>query len=207
MKTTSAVKLVLLLCLAVGVAACGEDGASSGGGDDAAGNGVDRAFAKAMVPHHRSAVEMATIAQRRSDRYRIKQLAASIIETQGDEVEQLEAIDQRLEDAGVQVGQLGVAEHEMGMDDDASMLEDAGPFDREFIDTMIAHHQGAIRMAHAQLGNGENAELTELAQAIVDAQAKEIDQMNTWRVEWFGAVSPAGGVPAGEHGGDSGHGM
>lgn len=108
---------------------------------------------------------MATLAQRRSEWDRIKELAASIIETQGDEIEQLEAIDQRPENAGVQEGRLGVAEHERGMDDDASMLEGAEPFDREFVDMMIAHHQGAIRMAHARLDKGENAELRELARA------------------------------------------
>jgi uncharacterized protein (DUF305 family) len=213
MNMTNAAKLLLLLLLGVaigaGVAACGEDDSSSGTRrDDSVGNGIDRAFASAMIPHHQSAVEMATIAQRRSERDRIKELAASIIATQTDEIEQLEAVDQRLEDAGVPEGQLGVPEHEMGMDDDASMLENAKPFDREFIDMMIAHHQGAIRMAHAQLENGENAELTELAQSIADAQASEIDHMNTWRVEWFGGVSPAGGVPAEEDGGGhSGHGM
>ena len=210
---TNAAKLLLLLllgaALGAGMVACGEDDRSSGSrSHDASGNGVDRAFAKAMVPHHRSAVEMATIAQEESERPRIKDLAASIIATQTDEIQQLEAIDQQLEDAGVREGRLGVAEHETGMDDDASMLEDAEPFDREFIDMMIAHHQGAIRMAHAQLDEGENAELTELAQSIADAQAQEIDHMNTWRVEWFGRVSPSGGVPAEEdHGGDSAHGM
>ena len=209
---THAAKLLLLLLLGVaqgaGVAACGEDDSSSRTGrDGSVGNRIDRAFATAMVPHHRSAVEMATIAQQQSKRDRIKELAASIIATQTDEIEQLEAVDQRLQEAGVPQGQLGVAEHEMGMDDDASMLEDASPFDREFIDMMIAHHQGAIRMAHAQLENGQNAELTELAQSIVDAQASEVDHMNTWRVEWFGSVSPAGGVPEAEDGGHSGHGM
>jgi uncharacterized protein (DUF305 family) len=178
--------LLLGVVLGAGVAACGEDDSSSGTRDDSVGNDIDRAFATAMIPHHRSAVEMATIAQQRSKRDRIKELAASIIATQTDELDQLEAVDQRLEEAGVSVGQIGVAEHEMGMDDDASMLEDAKPFDREFIDMMIAHHQGAIRMAHAQLDNGQNAELTELAQSIADAQASEIDHMNTWRVEWFG---------------------
>jgi uncharacterized protein (DUF305 family) len=200
--------LLLGLALGAGVAGCGEDYSSSGTGrDESVGNGIDRAFATTMIPHHRSAVEMATIAQRQSERDRIKELAASIVATQTDEIERLGAVDQHLQDAGVPVGQIGVAEHEMGMDDDADMLEDAKPFDREFIDMMIAHHQGAIRMAHAQLENGENAELTELAQAIVDAQAKEIDQMNTWRVDWFGGVSPAGGVPDEEDGGHSGHGM
>jgi uncharacterized protein (DUF305 family) len=208
MRMTNAAKLLLFLLIGAALAACGEDDQSAGTADDnVTANGVDRAFATAMVPHHRSAVEMATIAQRESKRDEIKELAASIISTQTDEIEQLEAVDQLLQEARVQEGELGVAEHEMGMDDDASMLEDARPFDREFIDMMIAHHQGAIRMARAQLDKGENAELTELAQTIVDGQSNEIDQMNTWRVEWFGGVSPSGGVPADKAGGHSGHGM
>ncbi len=78
----------------------------------------------------------------------------------------------------------------MGMDGDAAMLDRASPFDRECIDMMIPHHQGAIRMARAELANGQSPELKELAEAIVDAQANEIDEMNTWRIEWFGARSP-----------------
>jgi uncharacterized protein (DUF305 family) len=120
----------------------------------------------------------------------------------------MQRYDRQLEDAGVDAGDLGMAEHEMGRDTDAAMLRDAKPFDREFIDMMIPHHQGAIRMAHVELDKGENAELKRLAEAIVDAQSKEIDDMNTWRVEWYGALSPAGGVPSddgGEH--SDGHGM
>jgi uncharacterized protein (DUF305 family) len=155
---------------------------------------------------------MAEIAKERSSRQEIKRLADAIIATQSAEIEQLTAVDQTLEDAGIEPGDLGVADHEMGMDDDASMLKDAKPFDREFIDMMIAHHQGAIRMARAEQERGQNRELKDLARTIEDAQAKEIDDMNTWRVEWFGRVSPAGGVPQeepreGGGGGHGGHGM
>lgn len=204
---------IIVLALSMLVAACGEDDTNSGAGssasESAVGNGVDRAFAAAMIPHHRSAVDMAAVAKQQSNRSEIKQLAGAIITTQNAEIEQLTGLDRRLAEAGVEAGDLGVAEHAIGMDDDASMLADAKPFDREFIDMMIGHHQGAIRMGRAELYNGKNAELKQLAEAIVDAQAKEIDEMNTWRVEWFGELSPAGGVPAeddtgeghsGEHG-------
>jgi uncharacterized protein (DUF305 family) len=211
MSTTRRLTLLATaaLALAMLVAGCGEDDSGSGSSESASGNGVDRAFATEMVPHHRSAVDMAAIAKEQSNRGEIKQLAYAIVTTQNAEIEQLTALDQRLEDAGVEVGDLGVAEHEMGMHEDASMLEEASPFDREFIDMMIAHHQGAIRMARVELEKGESRELLELADAIVDAQAEEIDEMNTWRVDWFGAVSPAGGVPAEENGGghSGGHGM
>ena len=212
MSTTKGLTLLAIAAIAAGtlVAACGEDDTGSGGGsstsESAHGNGVDRAFATAMIPHHRSAVDMAEIANERSNRSEIKQLADAIVSTQNAEIEKLTALDQQLKDAGVEAGDLGVAEHEMGMGEDASMLEDAKPVDREFIDMMIPHHQGAIRMARAELETGQNHELKALAEAIVDAQAKEIDEMNTWRVEWFGAMSPAGGVPAAD-GDGGGHGM
>ena len=66
---------------------------------------------------------------------------------------------------------------------------------RAFIDMMIPHHQGAVRMAHAELAKGKNPRLRALAQLIVKAQDREIREMNQWRTQWYGAASPAGGTP------------
>ena len=70
----------------------------------------------------------------------------------------------------------------MGMNMDDSMLMTADPFDREFIDMMVPHHQGAIRMARVQLAKGKDPQLRKLATAIIAAQSKEIEQMNSWRM-------------------------
>jgi uncharacterized protein (DUF305 family) len=194
---------LIALSLMVGVAACGEEETTTRA-SEVVGNGVDRAFVAEMIPHHRSAVEMAEIAERRSKRTEIKELAQAIIATQNAEIDKLQRLDQRLADAGVETGELGMAAHEMGTDMDTAGLREAEPFDREFIDAMIPHHQGAIRMAQMQLEQGENREVGRLAEAIVQAQSAEIDQMNEWRVDWFGGLSPAGGVPG--DGGHMGHG-
>jgi uncharacterized protein (DUF305 family) len=93
-------------------------------------------------------------------------------------------------------GGLGLSEDEMGMSMDMGELENAREFDRTFIDMMIRHHQGAIRMAQAQLQRGEDPELKALARAIVVAQSREIEQMNSWRRSLYGATSPSGGVPS-----------
>jgi uncharacterized protein (DUF305 family) len=85
---------------------------------------------------------------------------------------------------------------DMGMSMKMGALKDAKPFDRAFIDEMIPHHQGAIRMARAELAKGSDPELKKVATAIVAAQKKEIAQMNSWREQWYGSPSPAGGVPA-----------
>jgi len=75
-------------------------------------------------------------------------------------------------------------------------LDGAKPFDRTFIDMMITHHQGAIRMARAKPAKGGNAQLRTIARAIVSAQKREITEMNRWRKQSYGGSSPSGGVPA-----------
>ena len=96
---------------------------------------------------------------------------------------------------GMDHGTLGMDMDMMGMDVDVMSLEEARPFDRAFIDAMIAHHQGAIRMARVGLERGEDEEVEGLAEAIVDAQSREIEEMNEWRERWYGSPSPAGGIP------------
>ena len=186
---------LLLAATAVAISACGGDEES---GASASANGVDRAFVAEMVPHHESAVEMAKMAQEKAQHPEIKKLADAIVEAQNAEIETMNGLAKKMDDEGVKKGDLGMEMDDMGMGGDMAMLEEAKPFDREFIDMMIPHHQGAIRMAHMQLDKGKDPETKKLAQAIVDAQTKEIDEMNMWRVDWYGELSPAGGVPAEE---------
>lgn len=144
---------------------------------NAAGNGVDRAFAQQMLPHHRSAVAMARVAQARGTSAFVKTLAANIVRTQTEEITTLAAADKRLARARVAAGKLGVDEHMMGMDGDVAELKTADPFDPAFLTMMIPHHEGAIEMARAEQAKGSDAELKELAGQIISAQQKEITQM------------------------------
>jgi uncharacterized protein (DUF305 family) len=58
-------------------------------------------------------------------------------------------------------------------------------FDRAFIDAMIPHHQSAIEAATLALESAGRQEIRDLAQAIIDAQQREIDEMTSWREEWY----------------------
>jgi uncharacterized protein (DUF305 family) len=187
--------LAALLTLSFTVAACGGDDDADQGAD---AEHTDGAFIAEMVPHHEAAIEMAEMAQSSAQRPEIQQLAQEIIAAQDEEISQLEAAHERLFDAPigeVDHGSLGLSQEDSGMGHDSSALEGAEDFDMEFIDMMIPHHQGAIRMARIQLESGQDEELNSLAQAIIAAQSAEIEEMNQWREQWYGAPSPAGGVP------------
>lgn len=170
---------------------------------------ANKAFLEGMVPHHQSAIEMANIGKERATLPEIKQLAGKILAAQNGEITSMKLDYQRLfkqelkqnEMAGEK---LGVSMADMGMSMDTAMLKTANPFDQMFIDMMIPHHQGAIRMARAVLKTTKDTEIRTLATNIIAAQTREIALMNDVRKRAYGTESPAGGVPAeGDTGGGS----
>lgn len=168
------VALAFAALLVLTVSACGDDSSSEA---PATGNAYDRAFIAAMIPHHEGAVEMAEIAQSEAKGDYAKDLSADIIASQNAEIKQMQEIDVRLDDAGVEIGDIGMTEEEIGMDHDASALKGAQPFDEEFFTMMIPHHEGAVTMSEALLENGSDPQLRALAERIIKAQNEEIAQM------------------------------
>jgi len=162
--------------------------ADSSEGGDVALNEADVTFLQMMVPHHEQANEMAEMVEASTDRPELAELAATILSTQTAEIEQMNGL---LEAAGEDpaMGGMDMGGMEMpGMMDESQMAELMGlrdqAFDLAFVDMMTEHHTGAIEMAQTVLADGENPEVAQLAQEIVDAQQAEIEQMAQWREQW-----------------------
>jgi hypothetical protein len=59
----------------------------------------------------------------------------------------------------------------------AMEIKPSGDVDRDFVDMMAPHHQGAVDMAQAELRYGHNEQLRRMAQEIVVTQQQEIAAM------------------------------
>ena len=58
--------------------------------------------------------------------------------------------------------------------------------DEHFIEQMVPHHDGAIAMANMALQKATHPEVKTLAKVIIEAQSKEIKDMQDWYKSWFG---------------------
>lgn len=74
----------------------------------------------------------------------------------------------------------------MGMDEtNAQMMQGmmAADIDVAFACAMIPHHQAAIDMAKAELEHGDSDWAKDMAQKVIDAQQKEIEDLLNWLSE------------------------
>ena len=127
-------------------------------------------FAEMMIPHHEQAILMSDIALTNSISEEILVLAQEIKDAQSPEIEQMKS--------WTGVGSSTHMGHMMdGMLSEGQIQQlrdsEGATFDRLFLEGMIAHHEGAIKMAQKVTGS-ENKEVAALATAIIEAQEKEI---------------------------------
>jgi len=69
-----------------------------------------------------------------------------------------------------------------------SRAAQAAPFDQQFIDSMVPHHQSALMMAQMAVTKAQLPEVKRLARGIIRDQNKEIAQMEAWRKAWYGSA-------------------
>ena len=146
----------------------------------------DKAFIDAMVPHHQGAIAMAEVALKNAEHEEIIQLSRNIVSSQQAEIEDLKSIKQ--EEFGTSNVPMEMSPKQMrgmGMMMDPQQLANQKPFDEAFIDAMIPHHRSAIEMAQVALENSDNPKIKDLAQNIISAQQREVEQMKQWRKDWF----------------------
>jgi uncharacterized protein (DUF305 family) len=140
-------------------------------------NADDIMFAQMMIPHHQQAVELAALAPQHTTNPALLTLATTISAEQQPEIQAMKALLLQWE-----ADPNGMPGHGMqGMVDDATMTKLGtlnGPaFDTLWLQSMIAHHQGAIEMANTEIAKGKSADMIAMAKTMVGAQQAEINQM------------------------------
>ena len=152
----------------------------------------DEQFIDTMAMHHMSAIDMARVALDRAEHPRVRRLAEEIIRSQSAELRTFHRLRARWYGSPT-FRQWPMDDFTMRMMGEEPMgpmmhrLEHGHPFDRLFLNAMIAHHSGANTMARWEILAGRHRQLRRIAAEIFNAQSQEIGLMIRLRMRWYGA--------------------
>lgn len=144
--------------------------------EDSAYSSSEQMFAQMMIPHHEQAVEMAELAETRTQNPEVLEIAAKIKAGQEPEIVLMETwvLDEGGHDSHAGHGGMDgmLSEDELEQLSQASGSE----FDKLFLEGMIKHHEGALDML-VMLEGSENEVVIGLKDKIRTAQEAEIAEM------------------------------
>lgn len=149
--------------------------------------GSELEFLVEMTPHHQEAVDSARQILAVTERQELRDFAKEVIDAQTEEIAKMRQwIKQWHPGAATQA-----AYQPMMRDIDGLPAEEA---DIVFLEDMIEHHLAAVHMARDVLDKNltERDEVRTLAEEIIAAQNREIDQMRKWLEQWSDSPAPAG---------------
>ena len=147
-------------------------------------------FIDTMIAHHQIAIDMALLANTRTQRDEMKKLTKGIIDERRREIADMQAWRTKW---------FGEAKAALNMDFPGMKTGIAGmetvklaglkgkEFDAEFIKQIIPHHQGAIEMANALNAGDDFAELRKLASSMITSQSAKIERMGGLLGVWSAA--------------------
>ncbi|MEB3319447.1 MAG: DUF305 domain-containing protein [Cyanobium sp.] len=163
----------------------------------------DQRFIVMMIPHHDEAIAMAELAPSRARRPEVRALAQQIRAAQTAENVRMrlwyrqwygtEVPAQSLGGRGMGLGMamsgMGMSGMGMaGMGTGPEALRAASDFDRAFLERMIPHHRMGVMMASQACLVAQHPELRRLQGAMVHLQNQEIERMQSWYSQWYGAA-------------------
>lgn len=151
----------------------------------------EQAFLSMMIPHHRTAIDMARKVLARTQDPQIRGWANAIIRDQEREISQMKgllgvlggtnlAAQRTMTQAMANMTQTpgpGNMTQSQGASGMMQTLQTPASLERDFLQAMVSHHLQAVEMATMALQKAQNPVIVKLASDIVRAQAQEVYEM------------------------------
>lgn len=143
---------------------------------------IDRDYLANMIPHHLGAVLSSKAVLEYSNNEKVREFAKNIISSQEKEIKEFKELLSKMKDEKssnkVEYKEfVNTEKADMNkMMKDMSDVKLSSNIDDDYLMGMIPHHQGAIDASKNLLKYSKNQTIREIAQRIIQAQEKEIEE-------------------------------
>lgn len=144
--------------------------------------GADVQFLEEMTMHHKQAVDMAKMAEKKLSSSQVKKLNRKMMADQKKEIARMDkwkkqvGSDKTADTAEEHAGMNMPMEMNMGMSEMKNLK--GKDYDAKYLEMMSAHHSQAISMVQKYLSDLTNPEVKSFAEKVAKTQGSEIEKMS-----------------------------
>lgn len=142
------------------------------------GRNADGAYITTAIRHHEAGVALANVAREARVSAPLRRLGRRLERRHAAASDALQSEHLRIFDAGVppnpRHGSLGLTDSELGLPPDPYGIDERNLSEPAVAALLKAHHKGAIRLAEAELRDGRDARLKQLASATAAESRREL---------------------------------
>lgn len=149
----------------------------------------DVSFLSNMIPHHQGAIDSAKIMLKSTKDKEVLTIASNIIKVQEAEIKEfktlIDTLKIEIENRSAKNPNIKNYDKEAQgsmtamMNSMTKTFKLTGFVDKDFLASMVIHHQGAVNVSKQILKYTKDARIKKIAETIVTAQEKEIKQFQT----------------------------
>lgn len=187
----SAISVLLLVLINVGIPRANAQEEKSGSDPMTeslqrfTGKEFEAGFLNQMIQHHRGAIDMAKMVSSHTKRPELNEFANKIVSMQGKEIGELTQWLKEWQGAEPKKMPNMMADKKMKAEMPKFEAAKDAEFDKMFLEMMIEHHAGAVRMSSLVKEKSTRPELLKFADKVIKDQTAEIQQMEDWKKTWF----------------------
>ena len=140
-------------------------------------------FLYEMIPHHEAAVSMAENLLSYGENLEVKKLAMTIMRDQIEGIQKMKTLLDQIKnnpqvDKAKETAYLKIYNEDYKqMMEKMSKVEPTGSVDKDFLEEMIPHDEGAVKMATNILNYTTNEDLRGIATHIISGQQRQLEEM------------------------------
>lgn len=138
---------------------------------------VETDFLENMIPHHQGAILSSKALLKYTKNPEVIRFATNIIQSQEKEIEEFRAFLKKFKKIDTKNYKKFVKQAKKDMytmEEAMQKVKESDNVDRDFVASMIPHHQGAVAASRQILEWSKNPEIIKIAKAIIQDQEKEI---------------------------------
>ncbi|MCX2717646.1 DUF305 domain-containing protein [Helicobacter sp. MIT 21-1697] len=143
---------------------------------------IDLNYLSNMIPHHQGAIDASQMLLKYSHNQKVRAQAQAIIKEQNAEIQEFQALLPQLQEQKKLYSpkEITLFNNQAKTDMDTMMkamseIKLSNQIDRDFLEGMIPHHQGAIDASKQILIYTQNEDIKNIAKRIIQSQGKEIE--------------------------------